>query len=162
MLTSNPAPKPGIWFKTCIVLYESFLKNKYCINFILDCWTIVSVSCFNLLTANPTKWSNTLKTIRRLLLTNCLSVFDHFVWLSLIWLTFCRPMQRKTFFIKIAIQPIFSHWYEMDSPANIYLFRVKNWNARKRFKICSKLSIKIRTRRSAVFIVNFEHISYLF
>ena len=39
----------------------------------------------NPLSANPTKWSDTLKqqTIRRLLLTNCLSVFDHFVGLAL-------------------------------------------------------------------------------
>ena len=37
----------------------------------------------NPLSANPTEWSNTLKTIRRLLPTNCLSVFDHFVGLAL-------------------------------------------------------------------------------
>ena len=34
------------------------------------------------LNANPTKWSNTLKTFRRLLPTNCLSVLDHFVGLA--------------------------------------------------------------------------------
>ena len=37
----------------------------------------------NLLSANPIKWSNILKTISRLLSTNCLSVFDHFVGLTL-------------------------------------------------------------------------------
>ena len=31
----------------------------------------------NPLSANPTKWSNTLKTIHWLLPTNCLSVFDN-------------------------------------------------------------------------------------
>ena len=36
----------------------------------------------NPLSANPTKWSNTLKTIRRQNQTNCLSVFDHFVGLA--------------------------------------------------------------------------------
>ena len=49
----------------------------------------------NPLSANPTKWSNTLKqlvgkstqTIRRLLPANCLSVFDHFVGLVLKGLT---------------------------------------------------------------------------
>ena len=41
----------------------------------------------NPLSANPTKWSNTLKTVRRLLLTNCLSLFDHFVGLTLTGLT---------------------------------------------------------------------------
>ena len=35
------------------------------------------------LSANPTKWSNRLYTIRRQKSTNCLSVFDHFVRLAL-------------------------------------------------------------------------------
>ena len=39
--------------------------------------------CLNALSANPTKWSNTLKKTRRLLPKNCLSVFDHFVGLAL-------------------------------------------------------------------------------
>ena len=38
---------------------------------------------FNPLSTNPAKWSNTLKIIRRLLPTNCLMVFDHFVGLAL-------------------------------------------------------------------------------
>ena len=40
---------------------------------------------FNLnpLSANPTKWSNTLKKFVGNLPTNCLSVFDHFVKLAL-------------------------------------------------------------------------------
>ena len=33
----------------------------------------------NLLSANPTEWSNTRKTIRLQKPTNCLSVFDYFV-----------------------------------------------------------------------------------
>ena len=39
--------------------------------------------CCNPLSANPTKWSNTLKQFVAKLLTNCLSVFDHFVKLVL-------------------------------------------------------------------------------
>ena len=35
------------------------------------------------LTANPTRWSNTLKQFVGNLPTNCLSVFDHFVILAL-------------------------------------------------------------------------------
>ena len=35
------------------------------------------------LSANPTKWSNTLKQFVGKLTTNCLSVFDHFVGLAL-------------------------------------------------------------------------------
>ena len=37
----------------------------------------------NLLSANITKWSNTLKQFIGKLPTNCLSVFDHFVGLAL-------------------------------------------------------------------------------
>ena len=38
---------------------------------------------FNPLSANPTKWSNTLKQFVGKLPTNCLSGFDHFVGLAL-------------------------------------------------------------------------------
>ena len=38
---------------------------------------------FNPLNVNFTKWSNTLKQFGGNLPTNCLSVFDHFVWLAL-------------------------------------------------------------------------------
>ena len=37
----------------------------------------------NPLSANFTKWSNTLKQFVGKLMTNCLSVFDHFVGLAL-------------------------------------------------------------------------------
>ena len=53
-----------------------------------------------------------------------------------------------------------------ESPANIYLFNVNNENTRKRYKICSKLTMKTPEQcqwlPSDVFIVNFEHISHLF
>ena len=49
-----------------------------------------------------------------------------------------------------------------NSSTNIYLFIVNNSNTRKRCETCSKLTIKSPQRRSTVFIVNFEHISYLF
>ena len=49
-----------------------------------------------------------------------------------------------------------------NSSTNIYLFTVNNSNTRKRCEICSKLTIKSPQRRSTVFIVNFEQISYLF
>ena len=42
-----------------------------------------SESQFNPLNTNPTNWSNTLKQLIGKLLTNCLSVFDHFVGLVL-------------------------------------------------------------------------------
>ena len=60
-------------------------------------------------------------------------------------------------------------WNE-SIPGNIYLFKVKNRNTRKRREICSKLKLTIKTgerrqwRRSDFFIVNFnfEHVSNLF
>ena len=45
----------------------------------------------NPLSANPTKWSNTLKQFVGKLPTNCLSVFDHFVGLDLKGLTSIPP-----------------------------------------------------------------------
>ena len=51
-------------------------------------------------------------------------------------------------------------------PASIYLFKVSNRNTIKRCKICSKLTIKTPELRQwggpGVFLVDFEHISYLF
>ena len=47
----------------------------------------------NPLSANPTKWSNTLKQFVGKLPTNCLSVFDHFVELALKGL-------KKDYFVK--------------------------------------------------------------
>ena len=50
-------------------------------------------------------------------------------------------------------------------PAYIYLFKVDNRNTRKRYEICSKLTIKSlerrHWRRSGIFIVCVEHISHL-
>ena len=56
----------------------------------------------------------------------------------------------------------------MDDPysANKYMLKVNNRNSRKWSEICSKLTIKISERhhrcRSEAFIINFEHIFYLF
>ena len=42
------------------------------------------------------------------------------------------------------------------------MFKVNNKNARTMCEICSNLTIKApERRRSGVFVVNFEHISYL-
>ena len=47
----------------------------------------------------------------------------------------------------------------------IYLLKGNNRNTRKRWEMCSKLTIKIperrQWRRSRIFIVNFEHISHI-
>ena len=60
----------------------------------------------------------------------------------------------------------FTKLLNTSKPANIYLFKVKKGNIRKRCKICSELTIKPperrQRRRPNIFIVNFEHISHIF
>ena len=55
---------------------------------------------FNLLSANPIKCSNTLKQFVSNLLTNCLSVFDHFVILAL------KGLKKISFSLKRSISTI--------------------------------------------------------
>ena len=43
---------------------------------------LIRLNSHNPLSANPTKWSNTLKKFVGKLTTNCLSVSDHFVGLA--------------------------------------------------------------------------------
>ena len=50
----------------------------------------------NPLSANPTKWSNTLKQFVGNLLTNCLSVFNHFVGLALKGLTLKSGIKKSS------------------------------------------------------------------
>ena len=55
--------------------------------------------------------------------------------------------------------------YWNNNPTSNYMFKVNNRNTRTKCDICSKLTIKTpercHWRRSGVFIVNFEHISFL-
>ena len=62
---------------------------------------------FNLLSTNPTKWSNILKQFVGNLPTNCFSVFDHFLWLTLKWLNHVHlsltviPSSCRRFFVAV-------------------------------------------------------------
>ena len=56
-------------------------ENRNCVEYELRVNS--KVTGFNPLTADPTKWSNTVKKNRRQQPTNCLSVFDHFVGLAI-------------------------------------------------------------------------------
>ena len=55
--------------------------------------------------------------------------------------------------------------YWNNNPGSNNMFKVNNRNTRTKCNICSKLTIKTSDRchwrRSGVFIVNFEHISFL-
>ena len=78
----------------------------------------------------------------------------------------------KTILIIVVVIIINSPFYLGDfstgstTAVNIYLFKVTNSNIRKRYEICSKLTINTPERhqqlRSGVFIVNFEHILLFF
>ena len=94
------------------------------------------------------------QTIRRLLPTNRLSVFDHFVMLALKGLTKypspkAIPNYRVNQTYAILEIPVFQTFLLTRSafPANNYLFKVNDRNARKRFEICSKLTIKTPEQR---------------
>ena len=43
-------------------------------------------------------------------------------------------------------QAVFSYCKKQQHPANIYLFKAKNRNTRKKCAICSKLTIKTQER----------------
>ena len=55
--------------------------------------------------------------------------------------------------------------FELSFPTSNYLFKFNNWNRRRSYEICSKLTIetpkRCQWRRFGVFIVNLEHISRL-
>ena len=72
--------------KICILTNQKCQVNEESI------WVILSQ--FNPLSANPTKWSNTLQQFVVKLPTNCLSVFDHFVNLALKGLKFIWDFVR--------------------------------------------------------------------
>ena len=89
------------------------------------------------------------------------------------WIWTCSEISRKFRFLRKSatiLNEASSYLYTLgndiytgkNSSTNIYLFRVNNSNTRKRREICSKLAIMSLQRRSTVFIVNFEYISYLF
>ena len=64
----------SITMKDMIQVYSIDIENKF-----LKCLKLF----LNLLNANPTKWSNTLEQFVGNLPTNCLTMFDHFVGLTL-------------------------------------------------------------------------------
>ena len=63
----------------------------------------------NPLSANPIKWSNTLKQFVSKLSTNCLSVFDHFVKLALkvLRITYTKLVRIRH---KTATEKLFEEW----------------------------------------------------
>ena len=65
---------------------------EVCIKANKKLWYKIHQTYVNPLCANPTKWPNTLKQFVGKLPTNCLSVFDHFVKLSLKVLTAMRAI----------------------------------------------------------------------
>ena len=101
------------------------------------------------------------------------------IWGTVLWFTYMKcilywsSVSAKIglgyFLWNTSVNSRYSNWIAAECseyPANIYLFQFNNRNTRKKFEICSKLTMKTPERRywrrSALFIVNFEHISHLF
>ena len=83
----------------------------------------IGISAYlNFLSANPTKWSNTVKQFLGSLPTNCLSLFDHFVKLALKGLR----VSQNIFCLSLSV--CLSVWL----PASLYL------------SLCLSLSLKGR------------------
>ena len=76
MLSSNLKRKLRTCFKNSLLLCNVKIIPQ-------STNRVSSLFRFNPLSANPTKWSNTLKQFVGNLPTNCLSVFEHFVKLAL-------------------------------------------------------------------------------
>ena len=91
------------------------------------------------LSANPTKWSNTLKQFVGKLPMNCLTVFDHFVELALKGLNF----SKKIYIRETATIPKEQVHSESPIIKSIKEFR----------KPCSKSSTKIPNTTSGTFVV---------
>ena len=52
-------------------------------------------------------------------------------------------------------------YFSQNQTSNIYLSKVSNRDTRRRCEVCLKLTMKTPERLSGVFVVNFEHISFL-
>ena len=74
--------------------YDLYIKlvDCYSIYFFWKQGTIKMRLLLNLLSTNPTKWSNTLKQFVGKLPTNCFTIFDHFVGLAPKGLTQLMPL----------------------------------------------------------------------
>ena len=76
---------------------------------------------FNPLSANLTKWSNTLKQLVGKLPTDCLSVFAHFVKLALKGLIRKTPKQRPKQRLSF-LSRVFDQKEKLDQFSSIFLF----------------------------------------
>ena len=79
--------KKRLQHRCFLVNIANFLRTVFFVENLR--WLLLVLCIFNLrvflnpLSANPTKWANTLKQFAGKLPTNCLSTFDHFVGLAL-------------------------------------------------------------------------------
>ena len=73
-------------------------------------------------------------------------------------LTFRKITVGKILILGI-IESSILFYFLKEHPINIYLFKVNNRNTRRRYEICSKLTIKLPERRHVVSVVNFEQVN---
>ena len=86
--------------------------------------------------------------------------------LSLMITIFTSNIPWKSYVLMMKKILIWTHLMQWNNPANIYLLKVNNRNIKKRYEICSLLTVKTPQRcqwhLSGILIVNFENISHLF
>ena len=107
------------WF-TVLDNFRDFSEDNIVLSSILSQGVFTQFSfCLNPLSTNPTKWPNTLKQFDDNLLTNCLSVFDHFVKLALKGLSFTS---RVSIFVTL-LRNMVSHFSPQVKVLYIFLLK---------------------------------------
>ena len=136
-------------------MQQSYFQNNRFSYFILFCCWAIWYHFYNLKSVKKYPWRSV--TFSKVEATACnftKSNTPPWVFFKFLSCTNSKKSRKASYITFI---------YQYYTKATIYLFQV---NTRKRCKICSKLSIKTSERRhyrrSGVFIINFEHISYLF
>ena len=122
-------------------------------NLIQNYLSFYSLCGFKILSANPTKWSDTIKQFFVSLLTNCFwRVFDHFLGLALKGLKFPLRLIALSYSTLICMS---NHHLLVQSQQLKHQHNV--WNL---FKLTIVTLERCHWGCSGVFVVNFEHVSH--
>ena len=117
----------------CLLLYHTSMVQQTVTKevhaFFISSHFFNTTSLFNPLSANPAKWSNTLKQFVGNLPTNCLSVFDHFVKLAFkgLMLLKCFKSQTDVILTRHAIFYIFLSLCTSRSINHMIYFSLSFW-----------------------------------
>ena len=124
--------KKRLQHRCFLVNIANFLRTVFFVENLR--WLLLVLCIFNLhvflnpLSANPTKWANTLKQFAGKLPTNCLSMFDHFVGLALkrlrVRVIILQPFILKTWIILRHLRTFIFHekvmFHSLNNPFFIF------------------------------------------